>query len=75
MVTDQGYQGRFARHLRACGWAHQLGSRPPSALGFVLVAKRWVVERTFAWLNYCRRLAIDYELTPASHETWLLLAN
>ncbi|WP_071885990.1 IS5 family transposase [Hymenobacter sedentarius] len=75
VVTDKGYRGRFARHLRACGWAHQLGSRPPSARGFVPVAKRWVVERTFAWLNYFRRLAIDYEFTPASHETGLLIAN
>jgi transposase len=75
VVTDKGYRGRFARHLRACGLTHQLGSRPPSARGFVPVAKRWVVERTFAWLNYFRRLAIDYEFTPASHETWLLIAN
>ena len=75
VVTDKGYRGRFAGHLRTLGLAHQLGSRPPAARAFVPVAKRWVVERTCAWLNYFRRLAIDYEFTPASHETWLLIAN
>ena len=76
VVTDKGYRGRFARHLARLGLTHQVGSRPPSAeRGFVPIAKRWVVERTFAWLTGFRRLAIDYEFTPRSHETWLLIAN
>lgn len=48
MVTNKGYRGRFAEHLRTLGLAHQLGSGPPTAQGLVPVAKRWVVERTFA---------------------------
>ena len=75
VVTDKGYRGRFARHVTRLGLTHQIGSRPPSTRGFVPVAQRWVVERTFAWLTSFRRLAIDYEFTPRSHETWLLLAN
>ena len=75
VVTDQGYRGTFAEHLRTLGLSQRIGTRPPTARGFVPVAKRWVVERTFAWLNCFRRLAIDYEFTPASHETWLLVAN
>ncbi|GAC1604694.1 MAG: hypothetical protein NVS3B25_33990 [Hymenobacter sp.] len=75
VVTDKSYRGRFAQHLSRLGLGHQVGSRPPSPRGFVPVAKRWVVERTFAWLTGFRRLAIDYEFTPRSHETWLLLAN
>ncbi len=75
VVTDKGYRGRFARHLGQLGRTHQLGSRPPSTRGFVPVANRWVVERTFAWLTGFRRLAIDYEFTPRSHESWLLIAN
>jgi len=75
VLTDNGYRGCFARHLGTLGLRHELASRPPSAKGFVPVAKRWVVERTFAWLTGFRRLAIDYEYTPASHVTWLLLAN
>lgn len=75
LVTDKGYRGRFARHVAKLGFTHQVGSRPPSTRGFVPVAKRRVVERTFAWLISFRRLAIDYEFTPRSHETWLLIAN
>ena len=43
------------------------------ATGFVVVAKRWVVERTFAWLGCCRRLAKDWENTILSSEAWLLI--
>ncbi len=75
ILTDQGYCGRFADHVQALGLRHELASRPPTAAGFVPVAKRWVVERTFAWLACFRRLAVDYEYTPASHEAWLLIAN
>lgn len=48
--------------------------RPNQATGFVVIARRWVVERTFAWLGRCRRLAKDWERTTASSETWLLIA-
>ena len=75
VLTDNGNRGSFAAHLQALGLRHELASRPPTARGFVPVAKRWVVERTFAWLACFRRLAIDYEFTPASHQAWLLIAN
>lgn len=76
VLTGRAYQGQFARRVRTLGWQHQIASRPPSAdRGFVPVAKRWVIERTFAWLKCFRRLALDYERTPASHEAWLLVAN
>ena len=52
-----------------------MASRPPTEKGFVPVAKRWVVERTFAWLASFRRLAVDDEYTPGSHAIWLLVAN
>ena len=73
-----GYQpltGYFARPIAKLGFTHQIGSRPPSSQGFVPVAKRWVVERTFVWLTGFRRLTIDYEFMSRSHETWLLIAN
>lgn len=76
VLTDKAYQGRFAQQVQALGWQHQIASRPPSATrGFVPMANRWVVERIFAWLSAFRRLAVDYERTPASHVAWLLLAN
>ena len=76
VLTDRAYQGRFAQQVRALGWRHQVASRPPTAArGFVPIAKRWVVERTFAWLNCFRRVVIDYERTPDSHAAWLWVAN
>lgn len=39
--------------------------------GFVVLAKRWIVERTFAWLGRYRRLSKDYEADPQSSENWI----
>ncbi|TLM92975.1 IS5 family transposase [Hymenobacter jeollabukensis] len=75
VVTDRAYRGHFAEGLLARGLRHEVSSRPPSVRGFVPVGCRWVVERTFAWLNFFRRLAMDYEYTPESHAAWILWAN
>lgn len=48
--------------------------RPTGSKGFVLLARRWVVERTFAWLSMCRRLTRDYERLPSSSESWIYIA-
>ncbi|XXF76350.1 IS5 family transposase [Myxococcaceae bacterium GXIMD 01537] len=48
--------------------------RPPLPRGFMVVARRWVVERTFGWLNLFRRLSKDYEQKPASSEAFIWLA-
>ena len=48
VLTDNGYRGGFATHPQALGLRHELASRPPTARGFVPVAKRWMVEHTFA---------------------------
>lgn len=42
--------------------------------GFVVLARRWVIERTFAWLTQCRRLTRDYEVLPKSSEAFIYLA-
>ena len=42
--------------------------------GFVVLPKRWVVERTFGWINRARRLAKDFEATIQSSLAWLLVA-
>jgi len=49
--------------------------RPAAARGFVLLPRRWVVERTFAWLGLHHRLARDYEKQPAHSEGWIYLAS
>jgi putative transposase len=48
--------------------------RPEGRKGFVLLPKRWVVERTFAWLSRCRRLDREYEVTIESSQALILLA-
>jgi putative transposase len=42
--------------------------------GFQVLPRRWVVERTFAWLGRYRRLSKDYEALPATEEAWIYLA-
>ena len=42
--------------------------------GFVPLKRRWVVERTFAWLTHCRRLGMDYERLPKSSEAMIYIA-
>jgi len=46
----------------------------PSAKGFVVTPKRWIVERTFAWLGKYRRLSKDYETLTQSSECMVLIA-
>ena len=46
-------------------------NRSDSMKGFVLLPKRWVVERTWGWLNWCRRLSKDYEILPETSEAMI----
>ena len=48
--------------------------RPDGQKGFAVLARRWVVERTFAWLGHNRRLSKDYERLPASSEAFIYIA-
>jgi transposase len=57
-----------------CHWVVQVVLRPLEHKGFVLLPKRWVVERTFGWLSWCRRLNRDHEGLPANSETWIYIA-
>ena len=63
--VDQGYTGADA-HADAAGWGIRLEvvKLPEARQGFVLLPRRWVVERSFAWLSRFRRLAKDYERLP-----------
>jgi putative transposase len=55
-------------------WRLEIVRRPEGAKGFVLLPKRWVVERTFAWLGRCRRNSKDYERTTSSSESMLCIS-
>ena len=75
--ADGGYAGP---KLEAALAEHGLGPileivhRPKETRGFTVLYRRWVVERTFAWLSWCRRLAKDVERTLASSLAWVQLA-
>ncbi len=43
--------------------------------GSIILPRRWVVERTLAWLNRCRRLAKDWEASTASSEAWMIVSS
>jgi putative transposase len=60
--------------MDVCRWIVQVVLRPQQTQGFVVLKKRWIVERTFGWLMGCRRLVRDYELLPETSETFIYLA-
>jgi len=75
VMGDKTYRGSFAKAVKKMGLNFEVPIRPDNTKGFVVEAKRWVVERTFAWLNFFRRIVIDYEHTIKSSASFLLLAN
>ncbi|MFT2093192.1 IS5 family transposase [Acidiphilium multivorum] len=77
VFADGGYAGpKLNGRLAKIGkWTIQIVKRSDAASGFELLPRRWVVERTFAWLGRCRRLARDFEATVTSATAWLFLAH
>jgi len=75
--ADGGYQGpKLAAKLQELGVAEllEIVAKPKDSKGFTVLYRRWVVERTFAWMSRCRRLAKDFERTLASSLAWVQLA-
>ena len=75
--VDGGYRGPklgtwVEKYLRRLSL--QVVLRPEERKGFVLLPRRWVVERTLAWLNQYRRLSKDYERLTASSEAMIYIA-
>jgi len=72
--VDAGFGRRFAAWVeQAAGWTVEVVTRAPDQVGFAVQPRRWVVERTFAWLYKQRRLAKDYEQLEESGEAWIYL--
>ena len=76
IYADAAYQGpKLAQWVSECGgWRLEVVEKPKGQRGFSVLPKRWVVERTFAWLMRHRRMARDYETDPGSSEAWIRLA-
>ena len=78
LYADGGYQGpefQSAAKRALSKLEVEIVKRSDRAKGFVVLPKRWVVERTLAWLNRCRRLAKDWENLNVKARAFLLLAS
>ena len=72
--ADGAYAAVVVWAKQTCRWLVQTILRPVGVQGFVVLPKRWIVERTFAWLGRYRRLSKDYETNPQSSEAWIYIA-
>ena len=73
--ADAAYAGKLIAWAWATGgWLLQVVRRSPDSHHFEVLPRRWVVERTLAWLSRCRRLSKDYEELPETSETWVHIA-
>jgi transposase len=77
LFADSVYNGANLHEVLAkCGnWTIEIIKRSAEAAGFQPLPRRWVVERTLAWLNRNRRLAKDFEASIASAKAWLYIAS
>lgn len=67
--ADGGYAGQLIGWLAEfCRWTLEIVKRTDDVKGFRILPRRWVVERTFAWLSRCRSLSKDYEELTANSE-------
>jgi transposase len=75
-VADGGYRGdaTAAEVKSEAGLRLDIVKRSDGSVGFVVVAKRWIVERTFGWLGRCRRLGKDFENRNRTHAAFVMLA-
>jgi len=78
LYADGGYQGPEFQHALKKSLARvnlEIVKRSDQVKGFVVLPKRWIVERTFAWLGRCRRLAKDWENLTRDALAFLRLAS
>jgi transposase len=75
-MADGGYQGNPTADdvQELAGIPLEIVKRSDTAKGFYVLPKRWIVERTYGWLNRCRRLVKDYENLSRNHAAFIILA-
>ena len=73
--ADGAYGGELVEWVKVLlGWVLEIVKRPKDQKGFVVLPRRWGVERTLGWLGRYRRLSKDYEERPESEEAIVLIA-
>ena len=73
--ADGGYAGQLVDWVRCtCNWVLEIVRRSDDTKGFEILPRRWVVERTIAWLGRYRRLSKDYEGLPQTSEAMIYAA-
>ena len=73
--ADGGYAGKLIEWVAEVGhWVLEIVKRNDDVKGFVVLPRRWVVERTFGWLGRYRRFSKDYEQLPESSENMIYIA-
>jgi putative transposase len=73
--ADGGYTGALVQWTwERFGWFLSIVKRPAQSRGWVLLPRRWIVERTFGWLGRYRRLSKDYEFHTDTSETMVLVS-
>lgn len=74
--ADGGYSGKpfFDWVFALAGWVIEIVSKIEGQVGFQVLPRRWVVERTFAWMVGYRRLRCDYEVLPETSEAFIYAA-
>jgi putative transposase len=75
VIGDGGYRGTLIGWVQQTfGWTLEIVRRTADMVGFEVLPKRWVVERTFAWLGRYRRLSKDYEGKTEVSEAFVYVA-
>lgn len=73
ILADQGYRGDLEGDIKAV-YGVEFEVVEHEGKGFTVQPKRWIVERTWAWLENCRGLVRDYERLPENHEGMVYVA-
>ena len=72
--VDDAYHGTFEECIKLYEWKIEFGQKPESSQGFIPQNGRWHVERSFAWLNFYRRLTKEFEKTIDSTISFIQIA-